>query len=74
MVAISTDSDRNAWLNFLEAEPKPWLNLIDESSISKAYGVTGIPSIFLIDPKGKLVFGKQSGQGVVNKLAEVFGE
>jgi thiol-disulfide isomerase/thioredoxin len=74
VVAISTDKDRNAWVNFLEKEPKPWLNVLDESGISKDYGVSGIPSIFLIDPQGKMVFGKLSGNDVVTQLAEVFGK
>ena len=72
VVSISTDTDREAWLKALEEEQMPWLNLIDESAISKAYGVSGIPSIFLVDPKGELVFGKQNGQSVVDKLAKVF--
>ena len=74
VVGISTDSDRNAWQKFLEKEQKPWLNLLDESDISKAYGVTSIPSIFLINPKGELVFSKQYGQSVIDKLKDVFGE
>jgi thiol-disulfide isomerase/thioredoxin len=73
VVAISTDKDHDAWQKFLEREQKPWLNLIDKTNISKAYGVSGIPSLFLIDPQAKLVFGKQSGQSVVDKLADVFG-
>ena len=73
IVSISTDKDRDAWLKALGEEQMPWLNLLDESNISNDYGVTGIPSVFLIDPKGEIVFGKQNGQSVVDKLAEVFG-
>ncbi len=73
VVSISTDTDREAWLGALEEEQMPWLNLQDSGSIADDYGVTGIPSLFLIDPRGEIVFGKQSGQSVVDKLGEVFG-
>lgn len=72
VVSISTDKDRDAWLKALEEEGMPWLNLLDDSGISGEYGVTGIPSVFLIDPQGEIVFGKQSGQSVVDKLAKIF--
>lgn len=72
VVSISTDTDRDAWLKALEEEQMPWLNLLDESGIGKAYGVSAIPSIYLINPKGELVFSKQNGQSVVDKLKEVF--
>jgi len=74
VIAISTDTDHNAWLKALEQEQKPWLNLLDESNIGKNYVVSAIPSFFLLDPQGKIVFGKQGGQGVIDKLAEVFGK
>ena len=74
VVSISTDTDHAAWVKAIEEEQMPWLNLIDESGISKIYGVTAIPSIFLVNPQGKILFGKQSGQNVVDKLAEVFGK
>jgi len=74
VVSISTDSNREAWLSFLERGQKPWLNLLDESGISQAYGVTSIPSLFLINPKGIVVFSRQNGQSVVDRLAAYFGE
>ena len=72
VVGISTDRDRNAWLNVLKEDPKPWLDVLDESNIGNAYGVTSIPALFLIDPQGMIVFGRQNGQSVVDKLAEYF--
>lgn len=74
VVSISTDKDREAWLRAVEEEQMPWLNLLDESGISDAYGVTAIPSIFLIGPDGEILFGKQSGASVSEKLQEVFGK
>lgn len=73
VVSISTDKDREAWLGALAEEGMPWLNLLDESGISDGYGVSGIPSLFLIDPQGELIFSKQSGPSLIDKLAEVFG-
>ncbi len=73
VVSISSDKDRDAWLKALGEEQMPWLNLLDESNIGKAYGVSSIPSIFLIDPRGNLVFSKQHGQSVIDKLQKTFG-
>ena len=73
VVSISIDTDNNAWLKAVEEEQMPWLNLLDESGINKTYGVSSIPSIYLVDPHGKILFGKQSGQNVVDKLSEILG-
>lgn len=74
VVSLSIDTDKKAWLKAVEEERMPWPNLLDETGISKAFGVTAIPSIFLIDPQGKIVFGKQSGDLLIQKLKEYFGE
>lgn len=74
VISISIDDKKNDWLKAVEEENMPWQNLLDESEIGNKYGVTAIPSVFLIDPKGKLDFGKQSGESLITKLEEVFGK
>lgn len=74
VISVSIDEKKDNWLRAVGEENMPWLNLLDESGIGKKYGVTAIPSVFLIDPKGTLVFGKQSGETLITKLEEVFGK
>lgn len=74
VVSISIDKDQAAWLKAVAEEEMTWLNLIDEDGISGAYGVSGVPSMYLIDKKGNVLFSKQGGAGVVTKLKEQFGE
>ena len=51
----------------------PWPNYRDiDGSIAKAYNVTMIPAIFLVDKDGKLVDDQLRGESLANKLAEVF--
>lgn len=74
VVSISIDTDKKAWLKAVNEEKMPWLSLLDETGINKAYGVSSIPSVYLIDPNGKVIFGKQSGDMLIKKLEEVFGK
>lgn len=74
VVSISTDKMRDDWLKALDEEQMPWLNLIDESGISEAYGANAIPALYLIGKDGNLLFARQSGQVVIQKLQEIFAD
>lgn len=73
IVSISRDQDEAAWKKALDEEKLPWPNYRDiDGSIAKAYNVTMIPAIFLVDKDGKLVDDQLRGESLANKLAEVF--
>lgn len=62
ILGISTDSDTYAWKQALTEVDAPWMHVIDgptgkknRSRVSDIYGVHSIPSLFLIDPEGKMV-------------------
>ena len=76
ILSISTDAKREDWVKALEEEQMPWTNLLDEGgSIKKAYGVGGIPSVFLVDARsGKVIFEKLYGEAIGKELKKVFGE
>jgi thiol-disulfide isomerase/thioredoxin len=74
VVSISTDAKREDWVKALEEEKMPWTNLLDENGVKKAYGVGGIPSVFLIDASGKVLFEKLYGEAIGKELEKVFGE
>ncbi|MCI9846847.1 TlpA family protein disulfide reductase [Flavobacterium pectinovorum] len=75
IISVSIDHERNEWLKAVKEDKLPWLNLIDdqeyEKSTGKAYGVTFVPSNFLIDPAGNIVGKNLIGEALHDKVAEV---
>lgn len=62
-VSISKDSDTLKYTKARERLPATWKYIYgnNENIISKIYGVTGIPVIYLIDPEGKIIFKCKGG-------------
>ena len=75
--SVSIDEDKKAWLKAVKEEKNPWLQSLDTKNISqKGFAVTGVPSTFLIDPKGKIIakevgFDPNGGSEIEKKLGEV---
>lgn len=79
IVSVSIDADKDKWRKAVQQENMAWLQLCDrgedfESFIVKAYGVSGVPSSFLIDPQGKIIFLNARGGWLDSKLDELLGE
>lgn len=59
MISVSLDTDRLKWIKAIQNENMEWDNVIQndefEGKVVKIFGVKAIPSIFLIDTKGKLI-------------------
>ena len=62
ILGISTDSDPDDWKQALAEIDAPWLHVLDEtparrkgSRTADTYGVHAVPTLFLIDPEGKMV-------------------
>ena len=66
VVAISLDKDQDALAKYLDENKIPWTNLVGESAaeIAKKYNVSAIPTMMLVDQKGKVV-------AVSHKVAEL---
>ena len=74
VVNISVDTDRDAWIKALDKEQMPWVNLIDTKGVKREYGVSGIPSVFLIRSSDKTVcFEKLYGNNIPAELYRIFG-
>lgn len=75
--SVSIDEDKKAWLQAVKEEKNPWLQSLDTKNISqKGFAVTGVPSTFLIDPKGRIIakevgFDPNGGSEIEKKLREV---
>ncbi len=75
-IGISFDTDKTAWENAINkygieypqvSELKKW----KETSISAAYHIKWIPSMYLLDRKGKVVFATVNSARLVEKLEEM---
>jgi thiol-disulfide isomerase/thioredoxin len=63
-ISISIDHDKAKWEQALTLEKMPWPNLAnlpgDFKEIKKKYNLYAIPSMFLLDDKGKVVMADES--------------
>jgi len=72
IIGFSIDGSHFAWQNAVTNDRLPWTQLSDvvagESAVADQYGVTTIPSNFLIDPSGKIVATDLRGEGLQSEL------
>ena len=75
IISISLDRNKNSWIKAVTEDSLPWLNLLDEtnseSTVANRYGVTTVPSNFLINPDGKIVAKNLKGENLQTKLSEI---
>ena len=76
IIAISFDTDKNAWLQAIKNMKMPWVHLSDlagwKSIASSTYEIKSIPSNILYDGEGKVVDFDLRGAQLEAKLAEIF--
>ena len=76
VIGYSIDSSEKAWLGAIEKDGMPWEQLSGISGVkmdvSKLYGVTAIPSNFLLDPAGKIIGIDLRGESLERKLEQIF--
>ncbi|MFO0951704.1 MAG: carboxypeptidase regulatory-like domain-containing protein [Isosphaeraceae bacterium] len=74
MVSLSLDDSKEVVSKFLKDRDEPWTQVFlgdwTTDPVTKAYGVEGIPSIFLIDPDGKIVARDLRGTGIKAAVAK----
>lgn len=77
IISVNLDVTRELWEKDMTTENLPWQMLSDlqafDGELTKNYGITSIPRIFLIDPDGKIVSSKLRGEKILKKLEEVYG-
>lgn len=77
IISVSIDDTPQAWKKAVEEEKMPWMQLCDtggrqfDKNGIRAFGVTGVPSGFLIDPSGKVIQLKSRGGWLDMKLFEL---
>lgn len=76
-VGVSFDTNKDAWTNALpklgiEYTQVSELKKMNTSEVAKAYAVKWIPSVYLIDPEGKVVIGTVMSEKIAAELAKAF--
>lgn len=76
VVGISLDRDAQAWKAAIQAGSLSWPHMSDlqfwQSAACQQYNVSSIPANFLIDGEGRIIAKNLRGQGLQDKLAELF--
>lgn len=75
---ISLDSKRESWLNAIEKDKRIWIEVSTvegfKSKVSVEYGITSLPTNFLIDASGKIIAVNIHGKELKEKIDELFLE
>ena len=75
---ISLDSKRESWLNAIEKDKRIWTEVSTvegfKSKVSVEYGITSLPTNFLIDASGKIIAVNIHGKELKEKIDELFLE
>ena len=76
IVSISLDTQKDAWLNAIHMDGLDWKHVSDlkgwQSGLVKEYGVTVVPTSFLINKEGKVIANNLRGEALQKKMAELF--
>ena len=75
MLNVSIDKNKEDWLKANKEENLPWTSLWDDQGVAKSkFGVQAIPSVWLLDKNGKVIFAHKWGDAIGAELRKVFGE
>lgn len=71
-VSLDDEQTRRAWTGAVQKDGLPWTQVSElkgfEGKAAKLYGITAIPSNFLIDPNGKIIARNLRGEELEKKL------
>jgi peroxiredoxin len=76
---VSLDGDKESWMNAVQSNNFMWVNVLSlpdsEAKAAEKYGVSTIPSNFLIDSAtGKIIAKNLRGEALEEELAKFFAE
>jgi thiol-disulfide isomerase/thioredoxin len=77
VISISVDTDTDKWLEAVDEERMPWLQVAAENAfeggLAGTYGIIGIPLCLLIGPDGTIVDRNMRGSWMDRKLIQLYG-
>lgn len=76
LIGVSMDTDKDKFKEFCKQNEMKWSMFSEykkwkETEISKSYRIQWLPTMYLIDPEGKVVYRTITAQNMVNKLKEL---
>lgn len=75
ILSLSVDKSAADWLKAVKADNYVWTNVRDAEnpaeSVAKVYGITGIPTNYLVDPTGKIIAINLRGKELTSQLATI---
>lgn len=78
MIGVSLDGDEEILKDFIKKKELAWPQVFGEGGhvegATQAFGVRGIPAVFLIDPYGKIAGQELTGSELVNKVRQVLSD
>jgi thiol-disulfide isomerase/thioredoxin len=78
IIGVSLDTDKKAWLKAVNADGLTWTHISDlkgwKSAPVQEFGITGVPTSFIVDKDGKVIAKDLRGEDLDKKLDEVFGK
>lgn len=77
--SVSLDRDKESWKRAIAADGLVWPNHVSDlkywsSDAARTYGVSSIPSTFLLDQNGRIIAKNLRGEALSNALKQLFGE
>lgn len=77
IVGLSFDNKLDSWKKAIESMQIPWIHLSDlkgwQTVAGQTYGITSIPSSFLVDPQGTIIAADLRSEKLEAKLKEIYG-
>lgn len=74
VVGVSLDEDRGKWLNAIEKQALPWMQLCDfrafSSDVAKLYNIKSIPALFVLDEQNNIIARDLKGEALQKFLRE----
>lgn len=77
VIGVSFDTNKDAWQKCIEKNKMYWLQFSElkkwkkETEIDRKYHVSWIPTMYLVDPEGKIVLGTVMVEKMKSKLEEL---
>jgi thiol-disulfide isomerase/thioredoxin len=69
IISISYDTDKELFRKGIKNYEMNWVNIFYDEDISKKYGVSSLPMLFLIDDTGRVVYSRKTDETEYTKLA-----
>lgn len=76
--SVSLDRDKESWKRAIAADGLVWPNHVSDlkywsSEAARTYGVSSIPSTFLLDQNGRIIAKNLRGEALAKALQQIFG-